>query len=279
MAPSEEHGDAPAGDSPTDEGPTGEAPDPQSGAAPTSVPPAAPPASLEKRTLHEVVHLWIPLGIVLVSVCAAVSGWRASVSDESSAHTFELSRQALVQQQQLLIQDNQSVNTDIRLFGQFAQYSSLAHSLAQDADQVGGAVGDQLRIEAQADLELARSIGNQIKNQSYAFDPSNPTGNSYLRSDGSYLPGHPYNAGDALSFAESNDFALHGLAPEALHSTAETEHTRGVDFTGVAALFIAVLVLLTFAALSSGTQKLWFAGSGTALGGCALILFLVIQFS
>src|SRR5437899_1578252 len=40
------------------------------------------PASLEKRALHEVIHLWIPLAIVLVSVCAAIVGWRASLADE-----------------------------------------------------------------------------------------------------------------------------------------------------------------------------------------------------
>lgn len=233
----------------------------------------------EKRALHEVVHLWIPLGIVLVSICAAISGWRASVSDERSAHSFELSRQDLVQQQQLLIQDSNSVDTDIRTFGQFAQYSSLAHYLAHDADLVGGAVGDQLRIEGQADLELARGLGKQIQNENYAFDPSNPTGNSYLRPDGGYLPSHPYNASEALNFAESSDFALHGLAPEALHSTAETEHTRGVDFTGLAALFVAVLVLLTFGALVSGRQKLWFAGSGAVVGIAAVTLFLIVQFS
>jgi hypothetical protein len=249
------------------------------GDASTSDSPADGSKSLEKRTVYELVHLWIPLAIVLVSVCAAVAGWRASLSDESSAHSFELSRQDLIQQQQLLIQDNSSVDTDVQLFGQFAQYSSLGHSLAHDATQVGGSVGDQLRIEGQADLELARALGKQIQNENYTFDPSNPTGNSYLRSDGSYLPGHPYNARDALAYSESNDFALHGLAPEALHSAAEAEHSRGVDFTGLAALFVAVLVLLTFSALARGRQKLWFAGSGAVLGIGAVILFLSIQFS
>src|SRR5436305_11476442 len=84
---------------------------------------------LEKRALHEVVHLWIPLAIVLVSVCAAIVGWRASLADESATHLEELSRQDLVQQQQLLIQDNDSVDTDIRTFGQFAQNSHLAPPL------------------------------------------------------------------------------------------------------------------------------------------------------
>ena len=249
------------------------------GDASTSDPEAGGPSSAKKRQLHELVHVWIPLAIVLVSVCAAIAGWRASLSDESSAHTFELSRQDLVQQQQLLIQDNDVVDTDIQLFGRFAQYSLLAQHLEHDADQVGGSVGDQLRIEAQADLELALGLGAQIRNENYAFDPSNPTGNPYLRSDGGYLPGHPYNASNALNYAESQDVALHGLEPEALHAAAEAEHTRGVEFTGLAALFVAVLVLLTFGAFVRGRQTLWFAGSAAVLEIGAVTLFLIIQTS
>src|SRR5690348_7365110 len=76
---------------------------------------------LEKRALHEVVHLWIPLAIVLVSVCAAIVGWRASLADESATHYEELSRQDLIQQQQQLVQDNSTVDSDVRTFGEFAQ--------------------------------------------------------------------------------------------------------------------------------------------------------------
>src|SRR5438105_6290669 len=92
-----------------------------------------PRESVEKRALHEVVHLWIPLAIVLVSVCAAIVGWRASLSDESATHYEELSRQDLVQQQQLVIQDSNTVDGDIGTFGQFTQDSTLAHSLLHDA--------------------------------------------------------------------------------------------------------------------------------------------------
>ena len=250
--------------------------------ADTSQEPAAPDpkpeASLERRAFHEIVHLWIPLAIVIVSVCAAIVGWRASVSDESANHLEELSRQDLVQQQQLLVQDNDSVDSDVRSFGQFAQYSLLAHSLLHDADVVGGPAGAQLRTDGAADLAIALTLGKQIQNIDYAFDPSNPSGNVYLRSDGTYAPGHPYNATQALATAENNDEALHGLEPEGLLAQAESQHTAGVDFTGIAALFVGVLVLLTFGALIPGRQKLWFAGSGAALGTAAVVLFLVTQF-
>ncbi|MFL5824140.1 MAG: hypothetical protein ACJ764_11945 [Solirubrobacteraceae bacterium] len=244
-----------------------------------AAPEAPPKESVEKRALHEIVHLWIPLAIVLVSVCAAVVGWRASLSDEKATHYEELSRQDLVQQQQLLIQDNNSVDSDVRVFGQFAQESALAHSLLHDADVVGGPVGDQLRMQGGADLAVALTLGKQIQNVDYAFDPSNPGGNVDLRSDGTYIPGNPYDARLGLTTAQNNDFALHGLEPEALLERAESEHNRGVDFTGIAALFIGVLVLLTLGAVVRGPQKVWFAGSGAVLGGVGVVLFFLTQFS
>jgi hypothetical protein len=223
------------------------------------------------------VHNWIPLGIVLVSVLAALMGWQASLADETSAHSEELSRQDLVQQQQSLVQDNHAIDSDVQTFGQFAQYSALAHSLRVDAGKVGGRVGDQLLAEAQADLGIARYLGKRIAYQNYAFDPSNPTGNPALRSDGTYLPGHPYRAALALGVAENSDTSLHGLAPEELHATAEAEHTRGVDLTGIAALFVSVMVLLTVGAVMRGPSKVWLAGTSAVLGVAGLILFATVQ--
>lgn len=238
-----------------------------------------PPESIEKRALHEIVHLWIPLAIVFVSVCAAIVGWRASLADESATHYEDLSRQDLIQQQQQLVLDNSSVDSDIQTFGQFAQDSVLAHSLLHDAGTIGGAVGDQLRVEGDAYLTVALSLGKQIQNISYAFDPSNPTANPSLYSDGTYRPGFPYDAAAGLASAENSDLQLHGLEPEPLLRKAESQHNRGVDFTGIAALFIGVLVLLTLGAVVGGPQKVWFAGSGAALGTTALVLFLITQFS
>ncbi len=240
---------------------------------------ASPEPERARRALHEVVHAWIPLAIAVVSVLAALMGWRASLADETSAHSDELARQDLVHQQQLLIQDNGSIDTDIRTFGQFAQYSALAHSLLRDAGKISGPVSDQLLGEGQADLGLARQIGSQIVFRNYAFDPSNPSANPALRNDGTYLPGHAYAAALALGSAENADTSLHGLAPEALHETAEAAHTRGVNLTGIAALFVAVMVLLTFAAIVKGPPKVLLAGSGGALAVVALVLFGLVQSS
>src|SRR5207302_6222288 len=122
-------------------------------------------------------------------------------------------------------------------------------------------------------------LGKQMQNVNYAFDPSNPTANAALYSDGTYKPGYPYDAAAGLATAENNDFSLHGLEPEPLLSKAESQHHRGVDFTGIAALFIGVLVLLTLGAVVKGPQKPSFAGSGAAVGAAAVVLFLITQFS
>jgi hypothetical protein len=232
-----------------------------------------------RRAWSEIIHNWIPLGIALVSVLAALMGWQASLSDESATHNEELSRQDLVQQQELQIQDNDAVNQDLNTYGQFAQISALAHSELNDANDVGGAVGGQLSVSGQSDLGIARYLGKQITILNYAFDASNPTGNANLRSDGTIAAGHPYDPALALGVQENVDSPLHGLSPASLLRTADDDRNHGVDLEGIAALFVAVMVLLTLGAIASGAAKLWLASSGVliALGG--LILFAIVELS
>jgi hypothetical protein len=231
-----------------------------------------------RKALHEIVQLWIPLTIVLVSVLAAVMGWRASLADESATHTEELSRQDLVHQQLLRIQDYDSVDNDLRTYGDFAQYSALAHSLLHDAGSVGGQAGEQLVTEGQADLGIARYLGKQLNPLlGYAFDPSNPTSNPNLRSDGTLAPNHAYNAALALQVAENSNVELHGLEPEKLHEQAEAERTTGLRLTGIAALFVSVIVLLTIAALVRGYTKLWLTAPALALTIAGIVLFILVE--
>jgi hypothetical protein len=230
-----------------------------------------------RRALSEIVHNWIPLGIALASVLAALMGWQASVSDEKATHNEELSRQALVQQQEDQIQDNDAVNQDVNTFGQFAQFSALAHSELADASKVGGSVGGQLSVAGQADLGIARYNGKQISILNYGFDPSNPTGNSNLLSDGTLAPGHPYDPAYALQLEENTDSPLHGLSPGTLLKAADDNRNHGVDLEGIAALFVGVMVLLTLGALAAGAAKIWLAGSGAGIAVAGLILFVVVE--
>jgi hypothetical protein len=262
---------------PKDE-PAAAAPDADENAAERAIEHAVESAEEKgRRALSEVVHNWIPLGIALVSVLAALMGWQASLSDERATHSEELSRQDLVQQQEDQIQDNDAVDQDVNTFGQFAQFSGLAHSELADASKVGGPVGGQLSVAGQADLGIARYTGKQISILNYAFDASNPTGNVDLLSDGTLAPGHPYNAADALQVEENADSPLHGLSPGSLLQAADDNRNHGVDLEGIAALFVGVMVLLTLGALAGGVAKLWLATSGALIAVVGLILFVVVQ--
>jgi hypothetical protein len=234
------------------------------------------PEEIESRPLHELVHVWIPLAIVVASVLAAIVGWRASVAEEHATHHEELARQDLVQQQQQLVSDQNAVATDLRTFGQFAEFSTLGHALLGDAGKVTGAVSDELRTQGESDLGVARYLGQQVRWLDSAYDRSSPGTNPNLRADGSYQPGHPYNTGIALDAAENGDPALHGLSPAELHAQAETLRSQAVHLTGIAAIFVGVLMLLTLAAVVPGPPKVLFAGSSAVLGTVGLVLFLVV---
>src|SRR5437899_5275181 len=54
------------------------------------------------------VHRWLPFAIVLVSSAAAAMAWQASVAEERAAHKDVLSRQDLVREQQIDLQDRKS---------------------------------------------------------------------------------------------------------------------------------------------------------------------------
>jgi hypothetical protein len=236
-------------------------------------------ASTGRRAWSEIVHSWIPLGIALASVLAALMGWQASLADESANHNEEISRQDLVQQQELQIQDNDAVNQDLNTYGQFAQISALAHSELGDASKVGGGAGAQLSVSGQADLGIARYLGKEISILNYAFDPSNPTGNPNLRSDGTLAPGHPYDPEFALQVQENADSPLHGLSPGSLLKSADSDRDHGVDLEGIAALFVAVMVLLTLGALATGAAKVWLATSGAMIATAGLVLFAIVELS
>lgn len=235
---------------------------------------AAPTPS--NRPLHELVHTWIPLAIVVASVLAAVVGWRASVAEEHATHHEELARQDLVQQQQQLVSDQNAVATDLRAFGQFSEFSTIGHALLTDAGRTGGTVSDELRTQGESDLGVARYLGKQIRWLNYAYDPSSPGTNPNLRTDGTYQPGHPYDAETALDGAENADPALHGLSPVELHRQALTLRSQAVHLTGIAAIFVGVLMLFTLAAVVPGSPKVLFACSGAALAAVGVALFLVV---
>jgi hypothetical protein len=86
-----------------------------------------------------------------------------------------------------------------------------------------------------------------------------------------------YAAAYARSQASLRDFELADLKPPSqLRAQAAVEHERGVRLTGLAVLFVAALVLLTFAELGSPVAARLFAVSGAVVALAAAVLFVLV---
>jgi hypothetical protein len=212
---------------------------------------------------------WLPMAIVVASVLAAIMGWRASVADEHSNRHYELSRQELVRQQQLRLGDIQQVNGQAREFGSYERYSLLAQSLRKESRAVGGSAGAQLAREADSNLNLAASILSRV-------DSAIP----YTAQDGITLnPAYPYRINEARRAAALDNTELQALDPDRLRKQAEHVRLQGEYLTGLAALFVAAIVLFTLAAVSRGRPVRSFGLSGVLVAVVGIVLFIVVEAS
>ena len=187
-------------------------------------------------------------------------------------------------QRSALLFDVQQIDSDLRLFGTYEQYSLLGQRLLSDAGKVGGSEGQALAREGQADIEVARGLGSQMTSLDYSpafpdYIYSSSTHGGVLQANGTYRPGNPPDATSSLTSELSGDSNLITLDPNRLHAQAQAQRNRGVQLLGVAALFIAGLVFFTFAALSQGLYPLWFSACGLAVALVAVVLFPIIQFT
>ncbi|HWF52577.1 MAG TPA: hypothetical protein VG294_18185 [Solirubrobacteraceae bacterium] len=203
------------------------------------------------------------LGIVIVSIFAAAMAWRASVADDGAGSKEQLAEQNLLQQQELTATDEASVFHDLSLFGRYEEHVNLAVALERDAAQATpAATARALSVRAQQERQLAHS-------EQALFEGPLPT----TRRDGSVS----YDAAYARSQAQLRDVELLDLQPpEQLRAQASTLHEKGVRLTGLAVLFVAALVLLTFAELSGPAVARLFAFSGGGVAVAAAVLFLLI---
>lgn len=232
-------------------------------------------------TLTDRLHNWLPIAIVLVSVLAAVMGWQASLAEESATHTDALARQNFVSQQSVMLQKVQGVDSDLRLFGSYEQYSLMGQALLADSGKVGGAQGQALTEEGQGDIQVAHALGGQFAD-STNYSPVYPENynDSYhygqLQGTGTYLAGSPYPVAATLLNQVSSDASLTSLEPDRLQARAEDARAQAVKLVGLAALFIAALVLFTLAAVNQGVRTAWFSVSGVAIAAAGLVLFPIV---
>jgi hypothetical protein len=202
----------------------------------------------------------VALGIVAVSILAALMAWRASVWSERSANTDEISRQDVVQQQQVFASHAQSVNQDLRIFGRYEEHSILARELERDAARAGGEQAGALRVEAQRQRAQAQALRR-------FFLASQPIEE---REGG----GVEYDPRFALTVLQTNDNDLETLRPRQLREEAREAHIKSVRLTGLAALFVVALVCLTLAEITRQGISRGFAAAGVVVMAVALGLFL-----
>ena len=192
------------------------------------------------------------VAIVIVSILAAVMAWRASVANESADATRVHAEQNRLAQQQLIASDETTVLHDLQLYERYAEHADLARALERDG----------MLVRAQAERAVAAS-------QRPLFEGTFPE----IRRDGTAS----FDAAYARSQARLRDFELLNLhPPEKLEARADSDHHQGVQLTGLAALFVAAVVLLTFAEISSGALASFFAVCGGAVALVALVLFIVV---
>jgi hypothetical protein len=202
------------------------------------------------------------LGIVIVSILAAAMAWRASVADEASGSKEQLAEQNFLQQQELTATDEAEVFHDLGLFDRYEENVDLAVALQRDAASARPAAARALSVRAQQELQLAQS-------EEPLFEGPLPT----TRRDGTVT----YDAAYARSQARLRDVELLDLQPpEQLRAQAGALREKGVHLTGLAVLFVAALVLLTFAELSGPAVARLFAFSGAGVAVTALILFSLV---
>jgi hypothetical protein len=202
------------------------------------------------------------LGIVIVSILAAAMAWRASVADEASGSKEQLAEQNYLQQQELTATDEAEVFHDLGLFDRYEENVDLAVALQRDAEHARPAAARALSVRAQQELQLAQS-------EQPLFEGPLPT----TRRDGTVT----YDAAYARSQARLRDVELLDLQPPGqLRAQAGALREKGVHLTGLAVLFVAALVLLTFAELSGPAVARLFAFSGAGVAVTALVLFFLV---
>ncbi len=217
-------------------------------APPTAAAPS--PAPRHRLSLRELLRspegLAAALAILigLASLLSAALAWRASLASIDSSLYQSLSVQQQARVEQIERQLEGIVGQDERFVGAYQEDAVVAHQLAVQADQLRSsdpATADQLDLEAQARLALARSV-----------EPFFQGANVSVADDGTVAYDHAY----VLRNLESINVELRELRTENSGELADRADNRSLNLIGVAALIVAALFLLTIAEVSHGRVRL-----------------------
>jgi hypothetical protein len=208
----------------------------------------------ERRQLLWGFRSWVAAGIVLVSIMSALAAWRASAFEAYSSRNDSLYRQDLARQEQLVLDNEEAVGSDVRQLSEYSEPWLLARRLRQDARKA--AAGSTLRSRLLSQATRAQTAARSARGDFRVFFPD------------TYRSRPGYDADEAFRFSVELDPTLTELRPADHRIHAAGEHEKAHHFTGVAVLFVVGLVLLTLAEITAERRA---AGEASLRG--QLVLF------
>jgi len=221
--------------------------------------PAKPPRTDRFRAVVGVL-------IAIVSSLGAVVIWRASVESSNASDLTQQGTQQLILQQQTRGGIEAGVARDARLFIEFQEHVMNWRQLLAQADQQEPSdptLAADLRSQARSELSQARNLRPLMQN----FDrPSFGNQRGIVQFD----PGQLVRA---LSDA---NLELTGLRPDLTFADANDAHNRALQLVGIAVLFAASLLFLTFAQVARRGARGVFAVAGVVVMVAASALFAVV---
>jgi hypothetical protein len=202
--------------------------------------------------------------IAVVSSLGAIVVWRASVESSNASDLTQQGTQQLILQEQTRGGIEAGVARDARLFIQFQDHvMNWRQLLAQADQQKDPTLAADLRSQARNELSQARNIRPLMSN----FDrPSFGDERGIVQFD-------PAQLVKALSDA---NLELTGLRPDLSFADANDAHDRALHLVGIAVLFAAGLLFLTFAQVARKGARGTFAGAGAVVMVVASVLFVLV---
>jgi hypothetical protein len=174
-------------------------------------------------------------GVVVASVCSAMSVLVGAVYDEHGSQEDAVYRQQLVVEQQLERLREESIAADVGLFGGYEQHVLGARDLQRDAAVMAAnrRLAEALRSRAEDQRTIATALLTRF--HVHPWEATNGPGLSYDPSIAYRVQSRSVSA-----LEEALDPGVHRL-------DARSSRHKGMSMAGVAALFLIALVLFTIA--------------------------------
>ena len=190
------------------------------------------------------------------SILSAVIAWRASLASIEASRYESLAVHQQARQQQLERDFQSLIAHDLRFVNEFQEHSLAARELTSQADEIRSAdpaAADELDLQAQAHLDLARSTEPFFLGATGAV----------LGEDGTVT----YDVAYVLRNLEEGSAELRELKTQRTDQLADRADRRSINLVAVAAVVVAALFFLTIAQVSRtrGRIRRAFFVSGAAL--------------